>query len=296
MDAGSWEGALFMMSKPKIVPRAIRASLGDNSRELVLGKHPSPPNPFGEFLAAKDGKTESKVPHRALTEKDGTRAGTVTSLRAMLVRHHASPEALKQTKRHREAMKRLGLDAEQARLRRFPTNPSTQKGNLAEIVLAEYLVAASSVVIPVYRLRYNPNLDQSMKGDDFLAFDLNVKPARIVVGETKFRGTSTSAAVAEIVEGLVRSYKGGVPASLQFVADRLFEDGDTDLAGRVLDCAMLFALGELRIDYVGMLLSDTQAADRVYNATPGSLRHLAMISWGIQDPESLVDACYKKLE
>lgn len=234
--------------------------------------------------------------HRALAEKAGTRAATVKSLRALLVQHHASPEALKRTEQHREVMKSLGLDAEQARLRRFPTNTATQKGNLAEIVLAEYVVAASGVVLPVYRLHYNPNVDQSMKGDDVLAFDLDVRPARIVVGEAKFRGTSSAAAVKEIVEGLLRSYKSGVPASLQFVADRLFDVGQADLAGRVLDCAKLFALGELRIDYVGMLLSDTQASNRVDDATPSSLRRLAMISLGVQDPDSLVDACYRKLE
>lgn len=217
-------------------------------------------------------------------------------LREIVVQHHASPEALKQTEQHREAMRRLGLGAEQALLPRFPTNPSTQKGNLAEIVLAEYMVAASGVKLPVYRLRYNPNVDQSMKGDDVLAFDLDAEPVRIIVGESKFRGASSPAAVKEIVERLARSHKGGVPVSLQFVADRLFEAGQVELAGRVLNCATLFALGELRIDYVGMLLSDTRTAERVEDATPGSLRRLAMISLGVPDPDSLVDACYREVE
>jgi hypothetical protein len=213
----------------------------------------------------------------------------------MLVRHHTDPEALKRTEEHLEAIKRLGLDAQQARLRRFPISPSTQKGNLAEIVLAEYVVAASGVALPIYRLRYNPNVDQSMKGDDVLAFDLDATPARIVVGEAKFRSASSAADVREIVEGLLRSHKGGVPVSLQFVADRLFEAGQLDLARRVLDCAKLFAFGNLRIDYVGMLLSDTQAAARVDDATPNPLHRLAMVSLGVPDPDSLVAACYKRL-
>jgi hypothetical protein len=266
------------------------------ANERILGDHPSPLHPFGEILTAKNGKTDSKVPHRALSVKDGTRPAAVKHLRAMIVRHHTSPEALKRSEEHMKAMKRLGLDCEQTRLRRFPTTPTTQKGNLAEIVLAEYVVAASDLVLPVYRLRYNPNVDQSMKGDDVLAFDLDVKPARIIVGEAKFRGASSAAAVKEIVEGLLRSHKGGVPVSLQFVADRLFEDQQEDLANRVLACARLFALGELRIDYVGMLLSDTQAAARVDDATPGSLHRLAMISLGMSNPDSLVAACYKKLK
>jgi hypothetical protein len=214
----------------------------------------------------------------------------------MLVRHHASPAALKRTEEHKEAMKLLGFDTEQARLRRFPTNPSTQKGNLAEIVLAEYIVAASGVVLPVYRLRYNPNVDQSMKGDDVLAFDLDMKPVRIIVGEAKFRAAASTAAVEEIVEGLCRSHRGGIPMSLQFVADRLFDSGQVELGRRVLDCAKLFAQGELRIDYVGLLLSDAQAGARVDDATPASLHRLAMISLGVSQPDSLVSACYQELE
>lgn len=220
----------------------------------------------------------------------------IEGIHEMLVQHHADPKALKRSKQQREAMKRLGFEKEQAQLSRFPANPSTRKGNLAEIVLAEYVVAAGGVSSPVYRLRYNPNIDQSMKGDDVLAFDLDADPVRVIVGEAKFRGVSSRAAVKEIVDGLVRSHKGGVPASLQFVADRLFEAGQADLGGRVVECATLFALGKLRLDYVGMLLSDTQVAERVNKATQNSLRRLAMISLGVEDPNSLIEPCYSKLE
>jgi Cap4 SAVED domain len=181
-------------------------------------------------------------------------------------------------------------------LPRFPIDPSTRKGNLAEVVLAEYLVAATGIVLPIYRLRYNPNIDQSMKGDDVLAFDLDSNPVRIIVGEAKFRGTSTKKAVEEIVDGLARSYKAGIPASLQFVADRLFEAGDAPLGERVLACAILFARGNLRLDYVGLLLSDSRAAERVDSATPASLHRLAMISFGVDAPDALVDDCYGDLE
>ncbi len=34
------------------------------------------------------------------------------------------------------------------------------------VFLAEYIVAESEASLPVYRLRYNPNVEQSMKGDD----------------------------------------------------------------------------------------------------------------------------------
>jgi len=278
----------------KVPPRS-RVKTARPEDRPVLGAHPVPPHPFGEVFDAKDGLTANKVPHRALVERDGLREATVRRLREMLVRHHVGPDALRRSEEQREALKRLGFDVGQARLGRFPVNPTTRKGNLAEVVLAEYVVATNAVALPVYRLRYNPNVDQSMKGDDVLAFDLDTTPPRVLVGEAKFRGTSSTAAVKEIVEGLVRSFKGGLPASLQFVADRLFEQGETELGRRVLDCARLFALGELRIDYVGILLSDTKTSERVNDATPNSLRRLAVISFGVQDPDELVEVCYEGL-
>lgn len=176
----------------------------------ILGSHPTASHALGQFLEASDGKTNSGVPHRALSEANDGRKAAIEYLREVLVDHHASPQALRRTEQHREAMKRIGFGAAQKQLRRFPSNLTTQKGNLAEIVLAEYVVAANGLSLPVYRLRYNPNVEQSMKGDDVLAFDLDSNPVRIVVGEAKFRGTPSKAAVTDIVKGLLRSYKGGV--------------------------------------------------------------------------------------
>jgi hypothetical protein len=65
---------------------------------------------------------------------------------------------------------------------------------------------------------------------------------------------------------------------------------------RVSECAILFVQEKLRLDYVGLLLSDEHSAKQVINATPGSLRRLAMISLGVEDPDSLVEACYQTLE
>lgn len=264
------------------------------SIDNILGHHPK--DGLGAILKNSDTYTETGVPHRALIEESCQRDAMVNCIREMLVRHHVSPEALERDKKRREAMKRLGFDKEQSHLKRFPTNLSTRKGNLAEVVLAEYLVSATGLELPVYRLRYNPNVDQSMKGDDVLAFDLDSDPVRILVGESKFRTTSTKSAVTEMIEGLVRSHKGGLPASLQFVADRLFEMGDEDTGTKVLDCAKLFALDKLRLDYVGLLISDVQGSKRLDQHTDNSVHRLAVISLGLDSPASIIDPCYDGLE
>lgn len=260
--------------------------------QKILGAHPGDEHPFGRAFVPNDGLTDASVPTRDLSEKDGVRDDLVTDLREMVSRHHASPEQLA---RSLAAKKRLGFAAVQKNLNRFPTNPTTQKGNLAEVVLAEYLVATTELSVPVYRLRYNPNVDQSMKGDDVLAFDLDAQPARVIVGEAKFRKTSSKAAVEEIVEGLLRSHQGGLPASLQFVADRLFETGQEDLGNRVMSCAEMIANNNLRMDYVGLLVSDTQTNRRIKEHSTAPLHRLAMISLGLISPDSLITPCYDGL-
>jgi hypothetical protein len=246
-------------------------------------------------MSSEDSMTATRVPHRALLEIRDRRTLATDGLRNALSRHHTSEDQLRQSGALIEAMRRLGLSPS-ARLSRFPTNPNTRKGNLAEVVLAEYVAAAARLTVPVYRLRYNPNVNESMKGDDVLAFDLESEPARVVVGEAKFRGAPTRSAVVEIVQALVRSHRGGIPTSLQFVADRLFEVGNGELATRVRNCALLFAGDRLRIDYVGLMLSDDRASAYVANETPAMLRHLLMISLGVADPDGFASECYEGLE
>ncbi len=262
----------------------------------ILGDHPNDCHPFGVLLTASDGSTESGVPHRELSECVGQREAIVECVREMLIRHHVSPEAVERDRLRRAAMQRLGFEDCQSRMKRFPTNPSTQKGNIAEVMLAEYIAAANEVSLPVYRLRYNPNVEQAMKGDDVLAFDLDSNPVRVIVGESKFRTISSKAAVTDIVEGLVRSNKCGIPASLQFVADRLFETGNEDLGERILKCATLFALEKLRLEYVGLLMSDARSSIRMNQHTDRSLHRLAVISFGLDSPGSIIDPCFNGLE
>ena len=261
----------------------------------VLGKHPIAPHVFGEYLVSRDELTDKKVPHRALSERTAYRATAVVRLRELVTVHHADEAALSRIKLLRErAVKEghaVGLDS----LRSFPASSTTRRGNLAEIVLAEYISAASGATLPIYRLRYNPNVDQSMKGDDVLAFDLDAKPVRIIVGESKFRGKSAPVAVREIVEGLLRSHAVNLPISLPFVANRLFEQGQDELGEKVLNCSLLFAEGRLRVDYVGLLLSDARAPAHVKEHAESTVRRLAIVSLVADNAEQFVEDCYAGL-
>jgi len=261
----------------------------------ILGSHPEP-DAFGCHTQAENTSTNSGVPHRALSQDDESRDDTVGQIREALIHHHASAEMRMRDQRKRESLRQLGYPISNAEAHRFPHADKTRKGNLAEVFLAEYIVAGAVAELPVYRLRYNPNVEQSMKGDDVLAFDFHSKRVRILVGEAKFRGTPSKAAVEDIVSGLIRSHLAGLPASLQFIADRLFEIDNIDLGRRVENCAILLAQGEIDLQYVGLLLSNKNSKACVDRHTNGDLRDLVMISLGVDDPNGLVRDCFDGIE
>lgn len=257
--------------------------------EQIVGPHPLPPHPCGVHFAALDQQSEHSVPHRVLDESPMQLAEFTAAMTQWIVTHHISPEAIERDRIRRDALARQGLvDPTQ----RFPTNTSTQKGNWAEILLAEYVAASSNAQIPIYRLRYNTNVDQSMKGDDVLAFDLDSNPVRILVGEAKFRSTPSKQVVDDLVGALVKSHAGNIPASLQFVADRLFDAGKNELGAKVAECNSLIARGRLQLDYVGLLVSSEKAHSYVNKNAQSSVRRLAVISLALADPESVVGNSY----
>ena len=261
----------------------------------ILGKHPTP-TAFGCYTVAEDGSTSAGVEHRSLLQESAHCDQTIGQLREALVRHHMNPEMVARDRRRNERLRELGYPITDGTTRRFPISDKTRKGNLAEVFLAEYVVASTPADLPVYRLRYNPNVEQSMKGDDVLAFDFSSKRTRILVGEAKFRTTPSKKAVQDIVGGLVRSHDGSLPASLQFVADRLFEAGDPTLGDRVSDCALLMAQGKLDLHYVGLLLSNTNTKSQVDQHTTNDLRTLVMISLGVDNPNTLLSDCFDAIE
>lgn len=259
--------------------------------EQIVGPHPLPPHPCGNCLVAEDQKTVHDIPHRVLKNEPQKRDELITVMVQWIVNHHVSPESVERDRKRRDALERQGLHDPTLRL---PRNTSTQKGNWAEILLAEYVAASCNAQLPVYRLRYNPNVDQSMKGDDVLAFDLDSDPVRILVGEAKFRSTSTKVVVGELIDALEKSHSGNVPASLQFVADRLFDSGQDELGAKVAECNTLFAQNRLQLDYVGLLVSNAHAHAHVSSSGQSTIQRLAVMSLDLPDPGGVVADCYAK--
>jgi hypothetical protein len=258
----------------------------------IINNHPTD-HPYGLSLSARDKTTSAGVAHRELIENGNRTVFTDFTLKS-LKKHHISEDNMARRKAKIESLRIKGINT--SSLSPYPTEPNTQKGNFAEVILAEYLCAATSADLPIYRLRYNPNKDQSMKGDDVLLFDLDANPARIIVGESKFRSTPSKQAVVEITEGLIRSNKAKIPISLMFVADRLFGEGKAELGEKVQKCSERIIENEIKIYYVGFLFSNQQASKYINRNATNKIHNLLMISLGVDTPDNIVQETFNRLE
>lgn len=255
----------------------------------ILGNHPDKAQPIG-ILKSDDQVTDLKLPHRSLSCDDKYKQDFINLSAEWLIKHHADDSKIA---RYKKALLRQELISHipQSPL---PTKSITQKGNWAEIVLAEYLESSSGVELPVYKLRFNSNINESMKGDDVLAFDLDSDPIRIIVGEAKFRTTPQKQDVKDMVKNLINSNLIKIPLSLGFVVDRLYEQGMEDIANKVHNCEVLIASGDLKIDYVGLLASDQNVSKTVKKHAESNLKNLVVISLNINDPQKVVSDSYLK--
>jgi len=112
---------------------------------------------------------------------------------------------------------------------------TTRRGNFCEVLAAEYAITQMGFDVPIRRLRYNPNPDQSMKGDDVLGFRFPQVhgSGAVLVGESKYRSGRSRSAVRSAVEKAFRSLclsERSYPASMDFVATILELEQDQERA------------------------------------------------------------------
>lgn len=122
---------------------------------------------------------------------------------------------------YRQVAKAMRIDQ-----RPSDSNPNTQKGHLIEILACDFAQSCLGYDIPIFRFHYNPNYEQSMKGDDLLGFDLS-SGTNVIVGEAKYRKTFKKETVLEMYDTISNGFRPH-PISIEFVASVLEIEGGAE--------------------------------------------------------------------
>ena len=237
------------MSVEKIMDKSKQSE-----QEKLIGHHPDKHEFFSKYIKCQDLPVTPKKIHRKLTEDDEHKIiDNLDLIIEYVINHHCSPGDIK---RKRKILKEVGgFERCSEKDWNFPSSILTQKGNFAEILLSEYLKSCSNLSLLVYRLRYNPNIDQSMKGDDVLLIDTK-DFKKIIIGEAKFRTNPNKSVIKEIIQGV--DSKKGLPISLPFIAE-IIQDEDKKLAEDIERLNIEISTEKINIVNVGFLLSNPYA-------------------------------------
>ena len=186
----------------------------------ILGPHPSKHPVFGTWLDYEDKESTETSCVRTLSEKSVFDEVVMEPFAKCLIDFHYSPASIKALKKRFEKLGFKEFSTYYAQSRKLPRNVNTRKGNAVEVLMTEYSLAAIDKPDLTYahRFRYNPNVDQSMKGDDMLIVDFSDESRpTIYIGEAKFRKTVDKAVLEDVKMSLA---KDKMPLSLTFLRDR----------------------------------------------------------------------------
>ena len=129
-----------------------------------------------------------------------------------------------------------------------------------------------------------------MKGDDVLL----VNERKIILGESKFRSAPSKSSIKEAAK--LMNNKIALPLSLGFVADRLSDQGQDELADMILDIQYQMSKTVFDIKNIAFILSTKNIKEYVENNMDSTNSEFAFISLGIDNPVEFMELAYARAE
>tara|TARA_R110002072_G_scaffold287464_5_gene453180 strand:+ start:17422 stop:18252 length:831 start_codon:yes stop_codon:yes gene_type:complete len=264
-------------------------------QDKLIGKHPPPPNIFGKWLNSENHPENDRQCHRSLSQIDPSIEDELIEwLSEKIIAYHYKEEQIERLKRK---YRQLGFTEYAENLRMIPNDDKTRKGNMAEVVLCEYILSSTTKpLIKTFRFRYSTNIDQSMKGDDMLMIDYDgeKEDIEIYLGEAKFRQTPSALAVRKIAASLAKDTK---PLSFTFLVERLLESESTkDIGNRLGEYVIESIKQQRKITYSGLLLSNISCANTVQKNLDSDNPKLVFLSLGIDNPTVFMEKVFERVE
>jgi|WetSurMetagenome_2_1015567.scaffolds.fasta_scaffold101096_2 hypothetical protein len=261
-------------------------------QESLIGPHPKGKSLFSEWLNFQDTTEKNGLKLRHLEQSPSCNIDKVINqLADFFLKHHVSEEKFARIKSKKNILSKHGYKEYVKLLKLLPDNDKTRKGNFAEIVLSEYLQKTSGLNPIILRLRYNPNVDQSMKGDDVILFDITNVFNRLIVGEAKYRTTIAKKAVEDI--NALLGGKTRLPISIPFISQVLRDKGQNNLADNLDDLIVQMHHSHSSIINVAFIMSNEKVKEFVQDYASLQNDNLVWLSLAISDPENLVEKVHK---
>ncbi len=263
-------------------------------QEELIGEHPDNTHPFGKWLGVNDLPDSATKCHRELTESTAVDYDLIEWMARKIISHHYTQFRIDRLK---EKYGSLGFEKYAEQHRKLPAADKVKKGNATEVLLTDYVqTTQGKEFIKVFKLKYNPNVDQAIKGDDTLMVDLfeenGNEKIKIYLGESKFRQAPSKAVIEDITNSLS---KDTLPLSYTFLVEEIAKTNEP-LARKLDDYIVQDVKDRGDLIYAGLLLSNTDTSRTVERHLNSDNSNLVFISVGIDDPEGFIESVFERAE
>jgi len=229
-----------------------------------------------------------------VSEKAGKRLVGIDSIAAVVPGHYASSE------RVARLLKKLGKKNAAAYLEgKLPTSKSLRSGDLGEIIATSYVKEHTDYTHFVNRLRWKDHRNMAMRGDDILAVRENKKKKRLefLKGEVKSRVGLTTAVLKEARQALRAANNRPSPHALSFVADRLEEQGEHDMADKIEKSLLKDGIALPQVEHFLFTFSENNPIALLKANLAAYTGQVAQITVGlyVDAHQKFIKAVYKKV-
>ncbi|MCG3117663.1 MAG: SAVED domain-containing protein (plasmid) [Candidatus Manganitrophus sp.] len=185
-----------------------------------------------------------------MAEANGARVKILDDLRLMVQDHYVAPDVT--AKRIAE----LGAPQTAELLREhLPKSKKIRSGDLGEILATEIAERHLGCIVPIRRLRWKDGRDMALRGDDLVGLRQGRKrKIQFLKGESKSRAQLAQDVIDEAANALDRDIGRPTRHSVLFIAERLREQGEDDLA-RELEQAVLQSFQGYTVEHLLFALS-----------------------------------------
>ncbi|MGJ5051640.1 Hachiman antiphage defense system protein HamA [Bradyrhizobium oligotrophicum] len=199
---------------------------------------------------------------RILTARPEDLAFGAAAVAAEIPGHYASEEHIARV------LERLGKPAAAALIReKLPTTKSIRSGDLGEILATEYIAEKTDYDAPIKRLRWKDHRNMALRGDDVIGMRVDDNGAlHFLKTEAKSRVNLPDDVLTEARAALEKHQGLPSPHALEFISERLFEQGNTELADAIDDALLKTGITPDKVCHLLFTFSGNDPTTRLQTA------------------------------
>ena len=150
-------------------------------------------------------------------------------------------------------LERLGKPAAAAKLRvKLPQVTKIRSGDIGEILTTVYIDEETVFSVPIKKLRWKDHRNMAMRGDDVIGVLINQdnQTIKFLKAEAKSNQSLSRNVLSKARDELDLDEGLPAPHALEFVAERLRETGNQDLADLIEKAQLVDGIGNSQVEHL----------------------------------------------